>query len=177
MSDHDPNASFRALYEREFDYVYRTLRRLGVRAADLEDVAQEVFLRVYQRYSEAQLSAESIRPWLFSFAVRVAANYRRLVRHGYEVFDERRLDRASEGLDPEQRAMQLDRRELVLEALATLGFERRAVFVAHDIDHYSAPQIATALGIPLNTVYSRLRLARADFKGAVQRIHREGGPR
>ena len=59
--------------------------------------------------------------------------------------------------------------------LAALELDRRAVFVMHDIDGHVMPDIATALGIPLNTAYSRLRLARADFAVAVKRA--QGGQR
>ena len=45
----------------------------------------------------------------------------------------------------------------------------------HDIDGHVMPDIAAALGVPLNTAYSRLRLARADFAAAVQRV--QGGGR
>jgi RNA polymerase sigma-70 factor (ECF subfamily) len=176
MSNHDLESAFRELYEREFSYVYRSLRRLGVRLADLDDVTQEVFLRVYQRYPEATLDEKSTRPWLYSFAVRVAANYRRLARHSYEIFEEIPLQHAdSKSQTPEQIAMTHDARDLVIAALASLSFDQRSVFIAYNIDQLSAPQISEALDIPLNTVYSRLRLARAAFQKSVQKIAKQQG--
>ena len=59
-------------------------------------------------------------------------------------------------------------------ALEHIPIERRGVFVMHDIDGIAAPEIAVALEIPLNTAYSRLRLARRDFGEAVARL--KGGP-
>jgi len=61
-----------------------------------------------------------------------------------------------------------------MRALEELDLDRRAVFVMHDIDGHVMPDIAAALGVPLNTAYSRLRLARADFAAAVERV-RGGG--
>ena len=52
------------------------------------------------------------------------------------------------------------------------------MFVMHELDGHAAPEIADAMGIPLNTAYSRLRLARQDFAAAIKRIHApEGGAR
>jgi RNA polymerase sigma-70 factor (ECF subfamily) len=55
----------------------------------------------------------------------------------------------------------------VARALEQLPMEQRAVLVRHDIDGFAAPEIARELELPLNTVYSRLRLARAKFVDAL----------
>src|SRR5262245_46253676 len=56
----------RAIFERDFDYVWNALRRLGVHARDREDLAQEVFVHVYRRLGDYDASRPS-RPWLFAF--------------------------------------------------------------------------------------------------------------
>ena len=61
-----------------------------------------------------------------------------------------------------------------MKALDVLDFDRRVVLVMHDLDEVAMPEIAAILEIPLNTAYSRLRLARADVANAV-RLHRERG--
>ncbi len=61
-------------------------------------------------------------------------------------------------------------RSLVAQALDTLDLDRRAVVVLHDVDEVSVPEIAAALGIPLNTAYSRLRLGREALSAAVKRL-------
>ena len=65
----------------------------------------------------------------------------------------------------------------LFEALETLDLERRAVIVMHDWDGEPMPEVARALGIPLNTAYSRLRLARQDLGVAVKRVSRTRGAR
>ena len=75
--------SFEALFESELSYVCRTLRRLGVKEADLDDLAQEVFITVHRHLHEYD-SSRPLKPWLFSFAFGTAANYRRLARHRAE---------------------------------------------------------------------------------------------
>ena len=59
---------------------------------------------------------------------------------------------------------------IVREALAAVDLERRAVVVAHDFDGVPGPEIADALGIPLKTMYYRLRTGRGQFVAAVRRI-------
>jgi len=159
----DASASFRRLFDENFAYVCRSLRRLGIRPGDLEDVAQDVFVAIHRTLPEYD-PTRPIRPWLFAFAHRFAANYHRLARH-----------RASGG-DPEQLAgapapdtilEEQAKRELVIRALQRLGEERRAVLIMHDLDGFSAVEIASVLAIPVNTVYSRLRLAREEMRRAL----------
>jgi RNA polymerase sigma-70 factor (ECF subfamily) len=61
-------------------------------------------------------------------------------------------------------------RQLLARALAALDLDKRAVLVMHDVDGHPMPEIAEALSIPLNTAYSRLRLAREQFAIAVRRM-------
>jgi RNA polymerase sigma-70 factor (ECF subfamily) len=159
---------FRAVFEKTFDYVWHSLRRLGVREHDLEDVAHDVFLVVH-RHLEAYDPARPIRPWLFAFAVRAASDYRRLARHRVEL----REDTSSlvdQGPTPHERADAREQLDLVARALDALDFDRRAVFVLTQIDGVPVNEAAAVLGIPVNTAYSRLRLARADFARALQRL-------
>jgi RNA polymerase sigma-70 factor (ECF subfamily) len=62
-----------------------------------------------------------------------------------------------------------DRRRMVLECLQTLDVDQRAVLILFDIDGESAADVASAMNIPLPTVYSRLRVARSKFAAAVRR--------
>jgi RNA polymerase sigma-70 factor (ECF subfamily) len=167
--------SFEAVFEAEFSYVCRTLRRLGIAERDLDDVAQEVFVAVYRRYSDYD-PERPVRPWLFSFALRVAANYRRLAKHRREVPEPER-EVAGKGLTPEGLAARNEARALVHKGLEKLDFDRRVVLVMHDIDGFSVPEISQVLSVKVNTVYSRLRLARRDFERAVRRIQAQGGVR
>ena len=96
-----------ALFEEHFDYVWTTLRRLGVREADLEDLGA-------RRLSEAALAtaatttppARSARG-LFGFAYRVAADHRRLARHRVEVLGAT-TEPVAAGRSPDQRLEALE---------------------------------------------------------------------
>lgn len=160
--------SFRAVFDAEHGYVWNTLRRLGVREADLLDQTQEVFVVVHGLLADYD-PARPIRPWLFGIAYRIALRYRALARHRREAHGD-----LPEHADPAPRADEQleahERRAIVLEAVEAIELSRRAVFVMSEIDGATMPEIAEALSLPLNTAYSRLRLARQDFTAAVTRI-------
>jgi RNA polymerase sigma-70 factor (ECF subfamily) len=169
MASRDDEApELQEVFRVEASYVWNTLRRLGVRTSDLEDVTHDVFVVVHRKWADYD-RARPIRPWLFGVALRVASDYRRSARIQRErVTDE--LDR--EGVTPPTDE-QIDhgrRRALVLSALDALSDEQRDVFVRHELEGAPIPEIATAIGIPLNTAYSRLRLARERFVAAVRAI-------
>ncbi len=149
--------AFDAIYEREFDYVWRSLGRLGVPQADLADAAHEVFLVLYRRWNEVD-PERPVRPWLFGVARRVAAAARRDRREAPLV------------VDPPAPVPEASQRDLLWRALATLREERRVVVILHDIEGHTGAEIAALLDIPANTVHSRLRLARADLLAAVRRL-------
>jgi RNA polymerase sigma-70 factor (ECF subfamily) len=165
---------FEALYRAEIGYVLNSLRRLGVHERNLEDVAHDVFVAVHRHFGDYDAS-RAVRPWLFGFAYRMAADYRRLARHRLEA-PELEHERASRDGTPDELVDVERNRRLVLAALEQLEVERRAVLVMHDLDGHTMPEIAREIGIPLNTAYSRLRLARRDFEAAVRTLRpAEGG--
>jgi RNA polymerase sigma-70 factor (ECF subfamily) len=166
VSESSRLADFDALYAAEFDYVFRTLRRLGVREADVQDAVHDVFVVVHRRLSEIEVE-RPIRPWLFGVARKVAAARRRRDR---PVGDAGEL--TAPGPRPDDR---LASHELLWNALSRLGDDRREVFVLHDIEGYSGAEIAELLGVNVNTIHSRLRQARADLAAIVRRL-RGGEP-
>ena len=164
---------FRTLFEQEFSYVWNALRRLGVATRDLEDLTQQVFLQVHSRLPTFDRS-RPLRPWLFAFAFHAASNYRALARNRVEL-----CVVAPEALDPLPPADEqlITRQELELAelALTRVSLDRRAVLLLHEIEGHSVPEIAMSLEIPLNTAYSRLRLARQEYELAVRRLRAQRG--
>jgi RNA polymerase sigma-70 factor, ECF subfamily len=166
---------FPAAFAEHFGYVWQTLRRLGVPERDLDDVTHDVFLKVYHQIGQYE-SSRPLRPWLFGFAFRVAADYKRLSRNRRELLqlDQEPFDSAPSAIE---RLVFTERLELALIALQGLELERRAVFILHELDEVSIPDVAEALGINVNTAYSRLRLAREDFSKAARRLRARRGER
>ena len=159
---------FAGLFESEFAYVWKSLLRLGVREADVEDQVHELFMRAHRHLGQFD-PTRPVRPWLFAFAVRVASEYRRALRSRPETSG-LATELRDGSANVEEQFLRGEVRGTVLKALESLDIERATVLVALDIEGHSGPEMAAALGIPLNTVYSRLRLARQEFKAAYRRL-------
>lgn len=156
------------VYQRELDYLFGSLRRLGVPQRDIEDVVHEVFLVMYRRWDDYD-RMRPLRPWLFGIAFRVASSHRR--KGAREVLGDR-VDVEDSAARPDEAMAAGERRGLLLKALAQVPIERRAVLVMHDVDETSMRDIAAELGIPLFTAYSRLRKARKELDGALLRLRK-----
>jgi RNA polymerase sigma-70 factor (ECF subfamily) len=162
-----------AVHERHVDFVWKTLQRLGVRPADLEDALQDVFVVVHRRLDSFNGSS-LITTWLFGICLRVAVAHRRRAhvrRERTSAELEVSLEADTEA-GPEALAMARERRRQLELVLDSLEPQRRAVFVMFELEDVSAPAIARTLGVPLGTVYSRLAAARADFKKAFERLRK-----
>ncbi len=168
-------ATFRAIFTTEFSYVCHSLRRLGAPLRDIEDLAHDVFVVVVRHLPDYD-RARPIRPWLFGIAFRVALDHRRLARHAFEVVGTE-CDVADEAPGADDGLATKEASQLVTEALAAIDIDRKAVFLMHDLDGHSAREIAAALSMPINTVFSRLRVARMEFKASIERIRLRRGAR
>jgi len=164
----DLTSELNALYRAEFSYVWTVLGRLGCRGDDREDLAQEVFTAAFKQWATFD-RARAVRPWLFGISYRLVRDYRRKHQNRFEE-PAAQTAAAAAGPDAEENVARKQGLELARRALDSLELERRAVFVMHDIDEQPMPVIAAELEIPLNTAYSRLRLARRDFNEAVARL-------
>ncbi|MBK8172087.1 MAG: sigma-70 family RNA polymerase sigma factor [Sandaracinaceae bacterium] len=167
-STHEKVDEFAQIYSREFDYVWETVRRLGARARDQEDLVHDVFLRVHGSLGTFD-HARPMRPWLFGIAFRVVSEERRSGRNRFEVNREDHEFVSSEHT-PEQIAMASEARVKVNAAVARLPSEQQFVFVAHELCDVSIADLVELAGVPLNTLYSRLRLARVAFANALHEI-------
>lgn len=151
---------FQTVYQLYLTYIWNTLKRLGIGDADLEDVAHDVFVvvcRQLPRYDPAR----PIKPWLFGIAFRVVLGKKRHKAHAH-TSEELTVDPADDGISVFDRVLEREMLEVAKAAIEQLDFERRAVFLMHEVEDFTMPQIAAELMIPLNTAYSRLRLARRD---------------
>ena len=158
---------FDAVYDECFELVWRMLRRMGVPDGSLEDAVQDVFLVVHRRFDEFQRRSAT-KTWVAGIAIRVAADHRRLQRRkgGLEPLAPGVADRRP---DPLREAVQAEAVRRLNELLQELDDERREVFVLSELEQMTAPEISEALGVNVNTVYSRLRAARKSFDEALAR--------
>lgn len=152
-------------YREHHEFVWRCVRRMGVARDRAEDVVQDVFVVVAQRIDEFE-GRSSLRTWLFAIAFRIVQEHRRRMKR------ERRPVPATtkpEPVPPDEQLARIEAARILDELLATLDDDKRAVFVLHELEHMEAAEIAASLGVNVNTVYSRLRLARKKLERALVR--------
>lgn len=160
---------FRELFDAHFDFVWRTAHRLGTPEASLDDVVQEVFVVAFRRRQDFA-GRSSVKTWLYGIAFNVVRAHRRELgaKHPAAVHaDPDGL--ADDGDRPDEWTAKREAARFVDQFLQGLNEDQRDVFVLTELEGLSAPEVAGIVGAPLNTVYSRIRLARVEFSRAVAR--------
>ena len=147
--------------------VWRFLHRIGIARADLDDLVQETFLDVMRASGRYRPDAP-VRPWLFGIAAMVARRHRRVVSRMLA-----RLERwTTEHVEPNEpfatqdaeTSLEAERAQRALEALSA---RKREAFVLVVLEGLSGDEAATALGIPVATVWTRLHHARRELRAAL----------
>lgn len=171
LENDDEPCTSAEIYDRYFAFVWRTARRLGVANESVDDIVQETFLVVHRRLAEVRACA--LRPWIYGIVLHTVRNHRRSLRR------KRPHTLTEPGPDPDALPDPLDGPEAFAQKaeaartlraiLDQLDDEKREVFVLVELEQLAVPEAAEALAVKVNTVYSRLRLARAEFDEAVRR--------
>ncbi|OJY20054.1 MAG: hypothetical protein BGO98_01985 [Myxococcales bacterium 68-20] len=174
MRDPAFHARLRELTVEYYEFVWRSLRRLGVRPPETDDAAQRVFLVLAQKLSSIHPDKE--RSFIFGIAMRVAANVRRdlATAREREVAESDSLESIAPGPTAETAVARAQERATLDEILASIPEERRAVFVLFELEELTVTEIAELLGLPFGTVATRLRRARQEFQAAVARLQARG---
>jgi RNA polymerase sigma-70 factor (ECF subfamily) len=158
--------------QENFDFIWRSLRRLGLDADGADDGAQKVFMIAARRLDTIDLGSE--RSFLFSTALRVASEARRTIARRHEV-----LEDAPDATDPAPRADELldtrRARQALDDVLLAMSLDLRVVFVLYELEEMTSADIASLLDIPVGTASSRLRRAREEFRAIVKRLRARRG--
>jgi RNA polymerase sigma-70 factor (ECF subfamily) len=157
--------TFESIYAANATFVWRVLRGMGVPDAAVEDAVQDVFIVVHRRLGEFE-GRSLVKTWLFEIAYRVACDHRKRGRRAGSldpIDDELRDKRPG----PAEMAEQNQQLALLARLFDRLDDDKRAVLVLADIEGMTAPEIAEIVSAPLNTVYTRLRRARAEIEAAI----------
>jgi RNA polymerase sigma-70 factor (ECF subfamily) len=159
--------AWRTLYDRYAQPVFRFVSALGVPPDEREDAAQDVFVAVYrglrQFRGEAQLST-----WIYRIAARHASHLgrRRRVRSFLSILPWHETEPEPQP-DPAEKASELRLLDRLLDKLSP---KKRMVLVLFEIEGLGVNEIANVMGCPANTVWSRLRHARAELVKAARRV-------
>lgn len=152
------------IFSEHADFVWRSLRRLGVPSADADDALQEVFLVVYRRIADYE-DRGFLRAWLFSISRQVSSHYHRGNKRAAD--RHRGLLVSTTAPDLEETLARREAERIVNVFLDELEEPQRMVFYLSEIEGLTAPEVAAALEMNLNTVYGRLRQARKRFERLV----------
>lgn len=163
-----PEARLRAIVEQHYDFVWRALRVVGLTDASAEDAAQQVMCVAARRLEEIRAGAE--RSFLFSTAMRVAAEFRRTARRRPATTDADVEALVAETPSSEELVDERRAHETLQRVLDAMPVELRLVFVLFEIEELKATEIAEMLGVPVGTVSSRLRRGREAFQAIVRRM-------
>ena len=174
------------VYEQQFRYVWRCLRALGVRDDQLDDAVHDVFLVVQRKLWSFDGNAR-LTTWLYAIALRIAQRYRAraskdaatLVATSSMVETEFGGDRSGSeaNTDAEGELERAGRLDLARRALQGLDDDKREAFVLAHVEQLPASEIAKITGLPINTVYSRIRAARRAFSAQLARLQLARRPR
>jgi RNA polymerase sigma-70 factor, ECF subfamily len=172
VSRHGSVPDFDTVYETCVDFAWQAVRRMGVCAADADDVVQEAFVIVHRRLAEFEGRAQ-IKTWIFKILVH-------LVRHYWRAHQRKPGDRAANqpaemhtlagGQDPATALEKTEALRILDRLLAELDQDKREVFVLAELEQMTAVEIAEIIDASPNTVSSRLRLARQEFEKALLRF-------
>jgi RNA polymerase sigma-70 factor (ECF subfamily) len=162
-----------SLHERR---IARTAWRLLHRTQDVEDAAQEVYLRLYKslrRFDEGR----ELTPWLYRITVNVCRDFnRRGVKNSALSLDDlASIDpkaEAESSVSPYEQAAQRQEQVLIREALRSLPEKERAALVLRDHEGLSTREVARVLRSTETTVRSQISRARLKLKGARDRLLR-----
>lgn len=141
-------------------------RSLGVPEHAVDDAVQDVFITVHRQLPAFE-GRSSLRTWIYAITYRTAQNHRR--RRQRERYEPLQHEPASPLPGPGERFETAEAGRFVMCFLEGVSAEKRDVFVLSVLEELSAPDVAEILGIKINTVYSRLRLVREDFRVALAR--------
>jgi RNA polymerase sigma-70 factor (ECF subfamily) len=150
-----------------FDFVWRSLRRIGLDAGRADDAAQEVFLVAARKIDQIEPGRE--RSFLFGTALRIAADARRAQAARRESAFEPSAEIVDPAPSPEALVDQLRARRILDDLLDELADDARVVFVLYEFEELEMSEIAELMSIPQGTVASKLRRARETFSEALKR--------
>ena len=162
------SVGFELVYAQHFAFVWRSALALGVHRNDIDDVVQDVFLVVHKKL-DAFENRSSLRTWVAGIMLNITREYRRSHRYARGATE---LSEDIPSLDPTPDALaaQCAATRIFSQIFEWLSEEQRIVFALSELEEMTAPDIATALNINVNTVYSRLRLARREVDRQLSRL-------
>lgn len=163
--------SLEDIYREHAPMIWRALRRFGVPEAVAPDLVHDVFLVVHRRLDEYDGRA-TMSSWLYGIARGVASNWRRGDGRTRRRLELASLQPVAEPPEPDEQIAKAQTGAMVDAFLSALDPAKREAFVLLEIEGMTGPEAADALGVKVDTVYSRVRKAREAFERMIERRRR-----
>jgi RNA polymerase sigma factor (sigma-70 family) len=159
--------AFGAIYERHVEAIYNYLFRRLADWSDAEDLTAIVFLEAFRRRRDVVVHEGKVLPWLYGIATNVLHARRRAHWRHRRLLTRLAEDRVvATSPDVERRVEAAEQMRSVLTRVATLPRGQQDVFALCVWSGLSYEEAATALGVPVGTVRSRLARARSALSDA-----------
>lgn len=166
--DREAQEDFVRFYE---DRVHAFLGRSLIGKSDVDDLAQEVFLRALRALPRFERREARLSTWIFSIAVRLLVDRRRQRSRWFSLFDEEKT--ASPGRTPEDGASDRETLTAVERVLAELSDEQRMALALLEIHGLTCEEVASAMGTSVATVKTRVFRARRVLRRVLGSAHGE----
>jgi RNA polymerase sigma-70 factor (ECF subfamily) len=170
LNDH---AAFKALVELYQSRILNTCHRILGNQQDAEDVAQEVFVKVFEKAGSFR-SESAVSTWLYRIAVNLSLNYRRRQKWSRyldvltlsETAEEDPVARieAPEKDRPDRLFEEKERGRILGDALNTLPERQRAAFVLHKFEGLSYEEISEVLESSISSIESLIHRAKRNLQ-------------
>jgi len=175
-------AAFREIVERYQAKVFSIIHGIVRQRNDSEDIAQQVFAKVYVSIRGFDFRS-SLITWIYKITVNECFDYlrkrkvRRLVYESDLSEDEvRRVENSEPAIERQPRVdANLARRDYVLKLLSRVSGEERHLLLLKEVEGYSVEELAIMTGMNENTIKVKLFRARQKLVKAAQRLERAPG--
>src|SRR5688572_8888279 len=178
-SQKGPGLDLETVYAEWFHEVCRWIRALGGLDADSFDLAQEVFIVVRRKLPE--FDDKNFKSWLYGITRRTVRDYRRaawfrrlLLRKESPNHEHTLQLLVDPGAGPAEQLEQRETERCLQTILGKMSEAHRVAFILFEIEGYTGEEIATLEGVPLNTIWTRLRRARKEAEATVEKLRRRG---
>lgn len=155
---------FTTLYDTWLEEVTSWLQTLGAPPADIEDLAQEVFLVVRRRLCD--FDGRNVAGWLYRISSRQVLQHRRRswIQSVFTLGSGKDIEEVPDSRAGVEEAFEVqEKRHRLKQIVGKMSEKRRVAFMLFEVEDYTGEEIADMLDVPVNTVWTRLYHARKDF--------------
>ncbi len=161
-------SSLAVIYDRHHASLYRFFSQATHYASDVDDLVQSAFLTAARAASSFD-GRDDARPWLLGIAASVLYRRRRSLARWGRALHELTHREGGKASDPNRKLIARDELRAVARGLSQLSEKKRVALLLADVEGLACDAIATALGVPVGTVWTRIYHARTELHAFLAR--------